>query len=291
MLKKHLLHLIKQQPQHWVGNGFPVQTLFSYHDDLDALYSPFLLLDYVAPCTFSPTEQRRGVGAHPHRGFETVTIVYAGEVEHRDSSGGGGIIGTGDVQWMTAARGIVHEEFHSSRFGLTGGLFEVVQLWVNLPASAKMNPARYQGLTQQQIPTVTFPMHQGHLRVIAGQFDAVNGAASTHTPIHIWDIILAAGAEVPLPIPENYSTLILVRQGTVAINSNETQLKTGELGVFSLTGTGLTLTAEESTQLLLLSGEPIHEPIVGHGPFVMNTQAEIYQALVDYQQGKMGTLS
>lgn len=291
MIKKHLLHIIKRQPQHWVGTGFPVQTLFSYHDNLDELYSPFLLLDYVAPYSFSATEQRRGVGAHPHRGFETVTIVYAGEVEHRDSSGGGGIIGTGDVQWMTAARGIVHEEFHSSRFALTGGQFEVIQLWVNLPASAKMNPARYQSLTQHQIPKVMLPLSQGHLRVIAGQFNAINGVATTHTPMHIWDITLAAGAEVLLPVPEHYSTLILVRQGSTTIDSTEAHLKTGELGVFSLAGTGLTLTANEPTQLLLLSGEPIHEPIVGHGPFVMNTQAEIYQALVDYQQGKMGTLS
>lgn len=290
MTNKHVVQIIKPTQQHWVGDGFPVRTLLSYDTHFAKLQSPFLLLDYAGPYTFTPTQARRGVGPHPHRGFETVTVVYAGEVEHRDSSGAGGIIGAGDVQWMTAAGGIVHEEFHSPRFAATGGEFEVVQLWVNLPAHLKMNPARYQSLEHQSIPSVEFPHHQGQLRVIAGQFNTAKGAADTHTPIQLWDITLNKGADITLELSENHSTLILVRKGLVNINHAQAVVKAGELGICSLSGSQLTVSSQDEAQLLLLSGEPIDEPIVGYGPFVMNTQAEIRQAIQDYQQGKMGAL-
>ncbi|MBE9109504.1 pirin family protein [Nodosilinea sp. LEGE 07298] len=287
------LHSIQRtRDRHWVGDGFPVRTLMAYNS-LGQTISPFLLLDYAGPANFSPTAARRGVGEHPHRGFETVTIVYDGEVEHRDSAGGGGIIGPGDVQWMTAAAGLVHEEFHGPNFAQQGGPFEMVQLWVNLPAKDKMAAPRYQGITRDRIPVVDLPNGQGHLRVIAGDFNGAQGPAQTFTPINMWDLRLTGGKQVKLTVPEGYTTLLVVLKGSVQVGDPETvdaAIAEAEIGIFDPAGTTLTLHTQQDTTALLLCGEPIDEPIVGHGPFVMNTTAEIYQAVADYQSGKMGAL-
>ncbi len=277
---------------HWVGDGFPVRTLFSYNDD-PAAFSPFLMLDYGGPVEFEPTTKRRGVGAHPHRGFETVTIVYDGEVTHRDSTGGGGTIGPGEVQWMTAAAGIVHEEFHSEAYGRSGGPFRMVQLWVNLPARDKMAPPGYQGITAAQIPTLPLTdvngATAGTVRPIAGTFDGASGPAKTFTPMQVWDVQLKAGHTVTLPAPEGYTTVPLVYQGRVKTADGQ-EAGDAEMIVYERAGEGVQLTALADTTLLWLCGEPIDEPVVGYGPFVMNTPQEIQQAFVDFQSGKMGRL-
>ena len=283
------LHSIQRtQGRHWVGDGFLVRTLMAYNS-LGQTISPFLLLDYAGPATFPPTTARRGVGEHPHRGFETVTVVYEGEVEHRDSAGGGGIIGPGDVQWMTAAAGLVHEEFHGPNFARQGGPFEMVQLWVNLPAKDKMASPRYQGITADRIPVVELPDGQGSLRVIAGDHDGAQGPAQTFTPINMWDLRLTGGKQVNLTVPEGHTTLLVVLKGSVRVGNSEA-IAEAEIGICDPAGTVLTLHTLQDTTALLLSGEPIDEPIVGHGPFVMNTTEEIYQAVADYQSGKMGAL-
>lgn len=277
---------------HWVGDGFPVRTLFSYNDD-PAAFSPFLMLDYGGPVVFEPTTKRRGVGAHPHRGFETVTIVYDGEVTHRDSSGGGGTIGPGEVQWMTAAAGIVHEEFHSEAYARSGGPFRMVQLWVNLPARDKMAPPGYQGIAAAQIPTL--PLRDAHgaeagtVRPIAGTFDGTTGPAKTFTPMQVWDVQLKAGHTVTLPAHEGHTTVPLVYQGRVKTADGQ-EAGDAEMIVYTRDGEGVQLTALADTTLLWLCGEPIDEPVVGYGPFVMNTPQEIQQAFIDFQSGRMGRL-
>jgi redox-sensitive bicupin YhaK (pirin superfamily) len=273
---------------HWVGDGFPVRTLFSYNDD-PAAFSPFLMLDYGGPVVFDPTTKRRGVGAHPHRGFETVTIVYDGEVSHRDSTGAGGTIGPGDVQWMTAAAGIVHEEFHSEAFARSGGPFRMVQLWVNLPARDKMAPPGYQGITAAQTPTVALPDGAGTVRLIAGTYQGVEGPAQTFTPMQVWDVQLKAGHTVTLPAPEGHTTVPLVYQGRVKTPDGQ-EAGDAEMIVYRRAGEGVQLTALADTTLLWLCGEPIDEPVVGYGPFVMNSEAEIHQAFTDFQSGRMGRL-
>jgi redox-sensitive bicupin YhaK (pirin superfamily) len=284
------LRCIQRSPdRHWVGDGFPVRTLFAY-PALGLVLTPFLLLDYAGPAEFSPTTQRRGVGEHPHRGFETVTIVYAGEVEHRDSSGGGGRIGPGDVQWMTAGAGVVHEEFHGRDFAHRGGAFEMVQLWVNLPARHKMTPPRYQAIEVATIPSVALPGGQGTARVIAGQLAGVTGPAKTFTPIHAWDLRLARGQRTELTLVEGHTTALVVLRGALAVNGAEA-VGTAEVGLFDRSGVGVSLECTDDATALLLSGEPIEEPVVGHGPFVMNTAAEIRQAMADYAGGKMGHLA
>lgn len=286
---KKLLHIERSTDRHWVGNGFPVRTLFTY-SNLGSVLSPFLLLDYVEPTEFDPTRERRGVGEHPHRGFETVTIVYAGEVDHRDSAGGGGSIGPGDVQWMTAASGIVHEELHGRNFARLGGPFEMVQLWVNLPAKDKMGPPGYQSILSSHIPVVELPDDQGTVRVIAGEFAGTQGPAKTHTPIHIWDLRLNTRQSLDLTVPEGYTALLVIRQGATRLQDG-TALHAAEVGMFDRGGNTLRLDTAEHLNALLLLGEPLDEPIVGRGPFVMNTAQEIHQALADYQSGKMGRLS
>ena len=285
---KKLRHIQRSTEHHWVGDGFPVRTLFGY-SNLGPTISPFLLFDYAGPMEFPPTEQRRGVGGHPHRGFETVTIVYSGEVEHRDSSGGGGRIGPGDVQWMTAASGLVHEEFHGRDFARRGGVLEMVQLWVNLPAKDKMSPPRYQNILNSQIPTTNLPDGQGSVRVIAGEFGGFAGPARTFTPIHVWDLRLASGQPLNLPVPEGYTTLLAVLKGSVHINNSET-INAAEVGLFDRAGDHICIDSAHAT-VLLLCGEPIDEPIVGSGPFVMNNTEEIRQAIADYQSGKMGHMA
>lgn len=285
---KKIMGIYTSPRPHWVGDGFPVRTLFSY-DNLGKHISPFLLLDHAGPAEFSPTEQRRGVGQHPHRGFETVTIVYSGEVEHRDSTGAGGVIGPGDVQWMTAGAGIIHEEFHSEAFSRRGGSLEMVQLWVNLPARDKSAPAGYQSILASDIPNVALKGQAGSLRLIAGEFAGQHGPARTFTPMDVWDIRLNSGATTTLDLHAGRNTALVVLRGTVQVNGQE-RVQTGQLALFEREGEALSLQAEGDAIVLLLSGEPIDEPIVGHGPFVMNSEAEIHQAFVDFQSGRFGRM-
>ncbi len=282
--------------RHWVGNGFPVHGMFGY-DAGAAERSPFLLLDYAAPTRFEPTNARRGVGQHPHRGFETVTIVYDGEVEHRDSTGKGGVIGPGDVQWMTAGAGILHEEFHSTHYAKTGGPFEMVQLWVNLPAKDKMTAPGYQAIVDADIPVRPLldasGAQAGQVRVIAGEFgdgaDRVKGPAHTYTPINVWDVRVQAGRSVSLAQPEGWTSLLVVLAGSVQVNG-ETVLRAAQMATLSSAGREITIEASGDAKLLLLSGEPIDEPVVGYGPFVMNSEAEIRQAIDDFNGGGFGRM-
>jgi redox-sensitive bicupin YhaK (pirin superfamily) len=286
---KKLAFIQSQDTGHWVGDGFPVRSIFSYHDR-SAELSPFLLLDYAGPATFAPTQARRGVGEHPHRGFETVTIVYSGEVEHRDSTGGGGLIGPGDVQWMTAAGGIVHEEFHGTEFAAKGGLFEVIQLWVNLPAKDKMSEPGYQPITNAAIPRVELADNAGSVRVIAGRFGGADGPAHTYTPINLWDVRLNAGKRAEFEVAEGHTTGLFVLRGRIRLGTGET-VGEAQIAVLERDGRRVVIEAEEDTVLLLLNGEPIAEPVVGYGPFVMNTDKEIRQAITDYQSGRMGRIA
>jgi redox-sensitive bicupin YhaK (pirin superfamily) len=286
---KKLRCIQRSVDRHWVGNGFPVRTLLAY-PNLGSALSPFLLLDYAGPMEFPPTDERLGVGEHPHRGFETVTIVYEGEVEHRDSSGGGGRIGPGDVQWMTAASGIVHEEYHGRDFARRGGMFEMVQLWVNLPAKDKMSPPHYQGILNSQIPAVSLPDGLGRVRVIAGEYAGARGPANTYTPIHVWDLRLSRGQRTDLTVPDGYTTALVVLKGALSVNGSEA-IQAAEVGLFDRTGKSISIECVKNTTALLLCGEPIDEPIVGQGPFVMNSSQEIRQAMADYRSGKMGHLS
>ena len=285
---KKILGVYTAPRPHWVGDGFPVRTLFSY-DSMGKYISPFLLLDYAGPAEFSPTTERRGVGQHPHRGFETVTIVYKGEVEHRDSTGNGGVIGPGDVQWMTAASGILHEEFHSEAFARSGGPLEMVQLWVNLPARDKMSAPGYQGIVDRDIPDLALKDDAGRLRLIAGEFDGTRGPARTFTDIDVWDIRLNAGKSATFDVHQGRNTALVVLHGAVEVNGQEV-VREGQLALFERDGSQIRIEANNDAVLLILSGEPIDEPIVGHGPFVMNTDAEIQQAFVDFQSGKFGRM-
>lgn len=285
---KKLLFTQRSDTPHWVGDGFPVRSIFSYRD-LGRDISPFLLMDYAGPAEFPPTAQKKGVGEHPHRGFETVTIVYSGEVEHRDSSGGGGIIQPGDVQWMTAASGLVHEEFHGPEFAKKGGLFEMVQLWVNLPKKDKMAPPRYQGIKSERIPVLALPNDAGSVRVIAGHFGDASGPAMTFTDINLWDLRLQAGADVELKVPAGHTASLFVLKGAVTLSDGRS-IGEAEIGVLESEGESFTLRTSSETKALFLGGAPIEEPIVGYGPFVMNSSAEIKQAFEDYQSGRMGQL-
>jgi redox-sensitive bicupin YhaK (pirin superfamily) len=273
---------------HWVGNGFPVRSLFSYADHGRAL-SPFLLLDHAGPQHFEPAHKPRGVGVHPHRGFETVTIVYQGEVAHRDSTGAGGLIGPGDVQWMTAASGILHEEFHSEAFTTSGGMLEMVQLWVNLPAKDKASAPGYQTLLNADIPVVELAQDAGRVRVIAGSLNGRQGPAHTFTPIDVWDVRLNAGASTTLRATPGHTLAVVVLRGTVMVNGQDV-VREGQLLHFGRERSDVHFEANNDVTLLWLSGEPIDEPVVGHGPFVMNTHEEIDQAMDDVRSGRFGRI-
>jgi redox-sensitive bicupin YhaK (pirin superfamily) len=279
----------KPRPPHWVGDGFPVRSIFSYDNLGREALSPFLMLDYAAPRHFEPAKTRRGVGEHPHRGFETVTVVYQGELEHRDSAGNGGRIGAGDVQWMTAAAGVVHEEFHSEKFTRDGGTMEMMQLWVNLPARDKLSPPRYQTLLDAEIPSAALPDGAGRVRVIAGEYAGHRGPARTFTPMNVWDLRLNAGGSARFTMPEGHTVALVPMNGRVTVNGAESADAT-ELVVFERTGGDFTVAAAADTSLLFLAGEPIAEPVVGYGPFVMNSEREIAQAFADFQRGKFGTM-
>lgn len=290
---KTLSHIYPAPPKHWVGDGFYVSSMFNYNQTGRNL-DPFLLMDYASPQEFAPNFDRnlRGVGEHPHRGFETVTIAYQGEIEHKDSYGGGGVIGTGGVQWMTAGSGLMHQEYHSENFSKTGGLFEMVQLWVNLPKKDKMTAPKYQAIDSTDIPVVALG-GVGIARIIAGEFDdkgkVVQGTASTFSPINLWDIRLNAGGGYDFVVPETHNLLILILDGTVQVNGDKIA-RPNELITFEKGGSTVNLTANTDAKILLLSGEPLNEPVVGYGPFVMNTVDEINTAINDLRSGKFGQI-
>ncbi len=285
---KKVVGVYRNQNMHWVGDGFPVKNLFSY-DRLGQAISPFLMLDYAAPYHFEATTQQHGVGSHPHRGFETVTIAYQGEVTHKDSSGGGGTIKTGDVQWMTAGSGLVHEEFHSQDYAQRGGLFEMVQLWVNLPAVHKMTAPKYQAITAQEIPVIDL-QEAGHIRVIAGQYAEQTGPASTFSPVNVWDGELKAGHAHRLYVPMDHTTLLVVLSGEMLLNDTQ-QVQDHSIVIFAKDAeVEIQLQALQDSKFLVLTGRPLNEPIQGYGPFVMNSKDEIIQAFEDFNNGKFGEI-
>ena len=285
---KKLAFIKRNGGGHWVGDGFPVRGIFSYNDIADEL-SPFLLMDYAGPADFPATTRKLGVGQHPHRGFETVTIVYEGGVSHRDSSGGGGTIGPGDVQWMTAASGLLHEEYHSPDYAAKGGPFEMVQLWVNLPAKDKMSAPGYQGIVADDIPEVALPGNAGTARIIAGNYGNASGPARTFTPMNVWDLHLKAGHRIALDLPEGHTTALFVLRGSLRIDDKHT-VRAAELAVMEREGSQLAFDVTDDAIVLLLNGAPLNEPIVGHGPFVMNTREEIIQAFNDFNSGRFGQI-
>lgn len=285
---RQILGIYSAPCQHWVGDGFPVRTMISHHVQGQHV-NPFIMLDYAGPTQFQPTEKRRGVGEHPHKGFETVTIVYEGEVKHRDSTGSGGLIGPGDVQWMTAGSGILHEEYHSPAFAAKGGNFEMAQLWVNLPARHKSTKPGYQTLLDADIPSVDLPGGAGQMRVIAGSYSDWQGPASTFTPINIWDVRLGQGKSFTFDVLEGHTLSILVLSGAVLINGQDIA-REAQTVLLASEGGEVAIEANSDSKLLVLSGEPIDEPVVAQGPFVMNTEGEIRQAMRDFQSGNFGKM-
>lgn len=281
---KKLAFIKRSNGNHWVGDGFPVQSIFSYRDIAQQM-SPFLLMDYAGPADFAPTTERRGVGQHPHRGFETVTIVYEGEVAHHDSTNAGGTIGQGEVQWMTAGAGIIHEEYHGDDYAKRGGALEMIQLWVNLPAKDKMTKPGYQGITRDQIPEVVLENSAGSARVIAGELNGHKGPASTFSPMNVWDLRLQAGGSTRFTFNEGETIALFVLKGAVQLGDVHT-IRPSELAVMQREGTELVIEAQQDSVVLLLNGVPLNEPIVGHGPFVMNTWDEIDQAINDFNNGR-----
>ena len=285
---KTILRILDAPQPHWVGDGFLVHPLFA-----DAAFtqevSPFLMFDYAAPVKFPPADKPPGVGPHPHKGFETITILYAGELEHRDSAGHSGQIGPGDVQWMTAGSGLLHEEFHAREAAKRGGLVSMSQLWVNLPKRDKSAAPRYQDIRASDIPNVAVPGGQGVVRVIAGSFHGHKGPASTFTRVHVWDMRLKKGDRFTITLDAGDAALLPVLSGRVHING-ETEVAATRCITFSQAGASFELEALEDALLLFLGGEPIDEPIAAYGPFVMNTQDEIRDAIMEFRAGKMGTL-
>jgi redox-sensitive bicupin YhaK (pirin superfamily) len=287
---KRLLGIQGNDQGHWVGNGFPVRTLFFYQQ-LGKEMSPFLMLDLIGPAEFSATTERKGVGTHPHRGFETVTIVYEGGVSHKDSTGQGGTIGPGEVQWMTAGSGILHQEFHSEDFAKQGGILQMVQLWVNLPATHKMTAPAYQGILNQSIPEIELSNARGSIRVIAGEYEGQMGPAKTFTSMNVFDIRLKKGEELVLSAASGWNTSVVVLRGALESTVDPGVIaKDAKMLMFSQDGEDIKIKALEDSVALLLSGEPIDEPIVGHGPFVMNTREQINQAINDFNRGAFGSI-
>ncbi|QAR31146.1 pirin family protein [Ornithobacterium rhinotracheale] len=276
---------------HWVGDGFRVHNFIpsGYHLEMERM-NPFILMDYNSKYDFPASTAPKGVSVHPHRGFETVTIAYKGKVEHHDSHGGGGVIGEGDVQWMTAASGVLHKEYHETEWSKKGGIFQMVQLWVNLPAKYKMSEPKYQSIRNQDIPKYILPNNAGNIEVIAGEYAGVKGKAETFTPINMFNAKLNAGASAQFNFPENYNTVLLVIEGEITVNG-EHHAPTDHLVLMANDGETFHITATENAIVLVLSGEPINEPIAAHGPFVMNTREEILQAFEDFKNGKFGYLA
>lgn len=290
MKTRHTEKIISPPPVHFVGDGFRVHNFIPGVYPLTmARMDPFILLDYNSKFYFSPTDKPRGVGVHPHRGFETVSIAYRGRIAHHDSFGNSGVIGEGEVQWMTASSGLLHKEYHEKEFASRGGDFHMVQLWVNLPAKDKMSPPKYQPITNDQMGKYTLPDNKGLIEVIAGSYNDVKGPASTFTPMSMLNARLKKGAKAEFGFPAVYNTAALVIEGKVLINSTETA-PTDHFVLFMNDGEQFTLETEEDSIVLIISGEPISEPIAAHGPFVMNTRTEIYQAFEDVESGRFGHL-
>jgi redox-sensitive bicupin YhaK (pirin superfamily) len=286
---KSIERIISPPPAHMVGNGFRVHNFFPGAGFSNQRMSPFFLLDYNAKVDFSPSEIPRGVGTHPHRGFETVTIAYKGRIAHHDSRGNSGVIGEGDVQWMTAASGILHKEYHEESYSKQGGPFQMVQLWINLPAKDKMSVPNYQNLLQEKMSKFQLPGDGGIVNVIAGEFQGMRGTAHTFTPMHLFDVRLNRGSHLDLSFPEDYNTGLLILEGQVKVNGLET-VPVDHFVLFKNEGTNIHLEAQENAIVLVLSGKPINEPIAQYGPFLMNTQEELQQALDDVRMGKFGVL-
>lgn len=290
MSTKNVELVVPPRPAHFVGDGFRVHNFIpsSFRLTMERM-SPFILMDYNSKFYFPPSEKPKGVGVHPHRGFETVTIAYKGEVAHHDSAGGGGVIGEGGVQWMTAASGVLHKEYHAKEFSKNGGDFQMVQLWVNLPAKDKMSKPKYQALSREEISTYTLPNDQGVIEVIAGQYKDVKGPASTFTPLHLFNTKLNKGGRTDFSFPPNYNTALLVIEGEIKVNEEEV-VPTDHFVLFENEGNDFVLQAKNDSIVLILSGEPIAEPIAAQGPFVMNTKEELMQAMRDFNMGKFGFL-
>lgn len=286
---KRVLGVYSSGSNHWVGDGFPVRNLFP-SNGVEKEIDPFLMLDYAGPKEFAPSDTPHGVGEHPHRGFETVTIAYQGAVDHRDSGGHAGTIFPGDVQWMTAGSGVVHEEKHEREFAKRGGTFEMIQLWVNLPKAHKMTTPRYQGLTSAEIPVVDLGA-AGSVRVIAGEWNGARGPAKTFTPVNVFDLRLKGGHRVEVPLPEGHNAGVVLLKGDVAVNGSHSVKGEAQMALLSAAGDSVSIEAKSDSSVLVLSGEPINEPVASYGPFVMNTQAELRQAVEDYRAGRMGRLA
>ncbi len=289
MALKNVEMIVSPPNPHYVGDGFRVHNFIPsvYRMDMKRM-DPFIMLDYNSKFKFPPSKYPKGVGVHPHRGFETVTIAYEGSVAHHDSAGGGGVIKEGDVQWMTAAKGILHKEYHEKEFSQRGGIFHMVQLWVNLPAKDKMSEPKYQAIENQQINRYYLDNEQGEVEIIAGEYKGIKGTASTFTPIHLYNVKLNKGVTASFHLPADYNTGMVIIEGSVIVNDEKAPLDNFVL--MSNDGEDFTITAQEDAIVLVLSGEPIGEPIAAHGPFVMNTQQEIVQAFSDYNKGLFGYL-
>ena len=287
MAAKHIEEVISPGATHFVGDGFKVHSYIPGKLSMQRM-NPFIMMDYNSKFYFPPTDKPRGVGVHPHRGFETVTIAYKGKVAHHDSTGNSGVIGEGDVQWMTAASGILHKEYHEKNFAKAGGDFQMVQLWVNLPAKDKMSKPKYQEITNATINKYELANNGGVVEVIAGQYKEVKGAASTFTPVHLQNVKLNKGGEAEFSLPANFNTALVVIDGNVKVNDKAAPAN--HFVLFKNDGEQFKITADENATVLVLSGEPINEPIAAYGPFVMNTQAELVEAFGDFENGKFGTL-
>ncbi|MCB9201535.1 MAG: pirin family protein [Flavobacteriales bacterium] len=290
-MKTRTVELVaKPREPHFVGDGFRVHNFIpsGYRLDMQRM-NPFIMLDYNSKYNFPPSDKPKGVSVHPHRGFETVTIAYQGKVQHHDSSGGGGIISEGDVQWMTAASGVLHKEYHEKEWSKTGGEFQMVQLWINLPAKDKMSKPKYQAIKNQDINKFKLDERGSEIEVIAGRYENIEGTASTFTPINMYNAKLKKGAEVMLNFPSDYNTALLVIEGEITIN-DDVNAPTDHLVLMENDGENFTIKASQDSVVLVLSGEPINEPIAAHGPFVMNTREELIQAFDDFNSGKFGHL-
>lgn len=289
MNTKQIERIITPNSKHFVGDGFNVYNIIPGNQGLSMRrMSPFIMMDYNALIQFPPSDVPKGVGVHPHRGFETVTIAYKGKIAHHDSSGGGGVISEGDVQWMTAASGVLHKEYHEEAWSKKGGDFQMVQLWVNLPAKHKMSPPKYQSIPNASIPKIKLPNECGEIEIIAGELNGNTGAASTFTSVHLYNIRLKAGGKFNFSLPASYNSAILILEGSAMINGESASAN--QFLLFKNEGEEINVETSTDSILLVLSGEPIHEPIAHYGPFVMNTQAEIMEAIDDFNSGKFGFL-
>ncbi len=286
--KKWIEKIVAPREKHWVGDGFHVSTIFSMHSEDPESISPFLMMDHAAPKYFPPTQKKRGVGEHPHRGFETVTFAIKGEVEHRDSGGGGGKITTGGIQWMTAGSGVVHDEFHSHEFSQKGGDFEMIQLWVNLPSKFKMTQPRYQSFEKGDFPIIDNGNHGITVKVIAGTFGTVTSPVKTFSPINMYELNGSSGSQLEITLPVGSNTLVFQLSGKSSVADQ--QIEKGNLAILSKSGNSFKLELLEESKVMILNGEPLGEPVAAYGPFVMNTRQELMEAFKDFQAGKMGQL-